>query len=110
MALHPKSKIVALRALLAVTWAEERRLLTTINSDQTSAEEMSTALSALAKLWTNIVLKLADIEDATETSASRQLAAHCNPEQNPVIPIDDRTGNFPNNEPGWRAPSDGPSP
>jgi hypothetical protein len=64
MALHPKSKVVALRALLAVTWAEERRLLTTINSDETSAEEMSKALNDLHKLWSNIVLKLADIEDA----------------------------------------------
>jgi hypothetical protein len=51
MALHPKSKIVALRALLAVTWAEERRLLATINSDETPADEISKALNDLHKLW-----------------------------------------------------------
>src|SRR5438270_6909071 len=67
MALHPKSKIAALRALLAVTRAEERRLLTIINSDQTSAEEMLTALNDLSKLWSNIALKIADIEDSTLT-------------------------------------------
>jgi hypothetical protein len=47
MPLHPESKIVALRALLAVTWAEERRLLTIINSEQASTEEISKALKDL---------------------------------------------------------------
>ena len=56
MILHPKSKIVALRALLAVTWAEERRLLTIINSEQASTEEISKALKDLHKLWNQIVL------------------------------------------------------
>jgi hypothetical protein len=81
MVLHPKSKVVALRALLAVTWAEERRLLTIINSEQTSAEEVSKALNDLHKLWSQIVLQLADIEDATVTSAPSHSPAHCNPEQ-----------------------------
>jgi hypothetical protein len=82
MTLHPKSKIVALRALLAVTWAEERRLLTIINSEQASTEEISKALKDLHKLWSQIVLQLADIEDATVTST--QIALH---------PIDRRVGN-----------------
>ncbi len=81
MTLHPKSKIVALRALLAVTWAEERSLLTTINSDQASSEEVSKALAELHKLWSQIVLKLADIEDATVTSVSSYSPENCNPEQ-----------------------------
>jgi hypothetical protein len=63
MARHPKSKIVALRALLAVTWAEERRLLTIINSEQASTEEIAKALKDLHKLWSQIVLQLADIEE-----------------------------------------------
>lgn len=88
MALHPKSKIVALRALLAVTWAEERRLRTTINSEQTSADEMSTALNVVSKLWRNIVLKLADIEDATVTNASSHSPENCNPEQIARFPVD----------------------
>jgi hypothetical protein len=70
MALHPKSKIVALRALLAVLKEEEQRLLTTINSDQDSAEEMSKALTDLYKLWSMTLLKVADIEDATVSSES----------------------------------------
>ena len=74
MILHPKSKIVALRALLAVTWAEERRLLTIINSEQASTEEISKALKDLHKLWSQIVLQLADIEDATVMST--QIALH----------------------------------
>ncbi|MCU1248989.1 MAG: hypothetical protein JWQ49_2018 [Edaphobacter sp.] len=106
MALQPKSKSVALRALLAVTWAEERRLLTTINSDQTSVEEMSTALNALARLWSNIVLKIADIEDATVASASSHLPPDCNPEQTPALPEDRRVGNVGNDEPGLCAPSE----
>jgi hypothetical protein len=77
MVLHPKSKIVALRALLGVTEAGERRLLTAINSDQTSYEEISKALNDLYILWSKMVLKLADIEDAAVTSAS----SHSNPEQ-----------------------------
>jgi hypothetical protein len=74
MTLHPKSKIVALRALLAVTWAEERRLLTINNSEQASTEEISKALKDFHKLWSQIVLQLADIEDATVTST--QVALH----------------------------------
>jgi hypothetical protein len=100
MALHPKSKVVALRALLAVTWAEERRLLTTINSEETSADEMSKALNDLHKLWSKIVLQLADIEDATVTSASSHPPAHCNSEQIAAHPIDRRVGNGRNDEPG----------
>ena len=69
MALHPTSKIVALRALLAVLEEEEQRLLTT-NSDQASAEEMSKALTNLYKLWSMTLLKVADIEDATVSSES----------------------------------------
>jgi len=90
MTLHPKSNIFALRALFAVTEAEERRLLTAINSDETSAEEMSKALNDLYKLWSKTVLKLADIEDATVTSASSHSPAHCNPEQIAAHPIDRR--------------------
>jgi len=93
MILHPKSKIVALRALLAVTWAEERRLLTIINSEQASTEEISKALKDLHKLWSQIVLQLADIEDATVTSA--QIALH---------PIDRRVGNARDDEPRLCAP------
>jgi hypothetical protein len=89
MALHPKSKAVALRALLAATWTEERRLLTTINSDQASSEEVSKALAELHKLWSQIVVKLADIEEATETNASSHSPAHCNPEQ--VLGVERRT-------------------
>ena len=103
MALHPKSKIVALRALLAVTWAEERRLLATINSDETPADEMSTALDDLHKLWSQIVLKLADIEDATVASASSHL-----PEQIAARSIDRRIGHVCNDEPGLGAPSECP--
>ena len=93
MTLHPKSKIVALRALLAVTWAEERRLLTIINSEQASTEEISKALKDLHKLWSKIVLQLADIEDATVTST--QIALH---------PIDRRVGNARDDELGLCAP------
>jgi hypothetical protein len=104
MVLHPKSKIVALRALLAVTWAKERRLLTTIDSDQTSAEEMSTALNDLSTLWSNIALKIADIEDATVTSASSHLPAQCNPEQISSPPPDRQLENVRSYEPGlWFA-------
>jgi hypothetical protein len=103
MALHPKSKIVALRALLAVTWGEERRLLTIINSDETPADEMSMALNELHKLRSQIVLKLADIEDATVPSASGHL-----PEQIATPPIDHRGGNPRDDEHGscmpWECP------
>ena len=70
MAVHPKSKIIALRALLAVVNEEEQRLLTIINSDQTPAEEISKALNDLHKLWSTTVLKVADIEDATATKTA----------------------------------------
>ena len=99
MVLHPKSKIVALRALLAVTWAKERRLLTTIDSDQTSAEEMSTALNDLSTLWSNIALKIADIEDATVTNASSHSPENCNPEQIARLPLDRPVGDVRNDEP-----------
>jgi hypothetical protein len=99
MALHPKSKIVALRALLAVTWAEERRLRTTINSDQSSADELSTALNVVSKLWRDIVLKLADLEDATVTNASSHSPENCNPEQIARLPLDRSVGDGRNDEP-----------
>ena len=99
MALHPRGKIVALRALLAVTWAEERRLLTIINSEQASTEEISKAFKVLHKLWSQIVLQLADIEDATVTSASSHSPENCNPEQ--IAAFDGRrVGNVSNDEPG----------
>jgi hypothetical protein len=90
MALHPKSKVVALRALLAVTEAEERRLLTAINSDETPAKEMSKALTDLYQLWSRTVLKLADIEDATVPSESSRSPADCNSEQIAEHPIKGR--------------------
>jgi hypothetical protein len=107
MALHPRSKIVALRALLAVTWAEERRLLASIDSEQTPAEEISKALKDLHKLWSQIVLQLADIEDPTVTSASSHSAAHRNHEQIAAPAIDHQGGNG-DDEPGscvpWECP------
>ena|ERR1700692_3168683 len=97
MVVHPKSKIVALRAVLAVAWQEERRLLTIINSNETSAEEVSKALNDLHKLWSQIVLQLADIEDATVTSARSISPAKCNPEQ--IAALDHRqVGNIPTSE------------
>ena len=104
MALHPKSKIVALRALLAVTWAEERRLLAIVNSEQTSSEEISKALKDLHKLWSQIVLHLADIEEATGTSASSHSAAHRHHEQIAAPAIDHPGGNARDNEPGSCVP------
>ena len=59
-----KSRILALRALLAVVHEEERKLLAIINSDQTPAEEVSKAFNDLHKLWSTTVLKVADIEHA----------------------------------------------
>jgi hypothetical protein len=78
MALCPNSKTVALRALVAVIKDEEQRLLAAINSDQTSAEEISKALNDLYTLWSTTALKLADIEDAPVTSASSPSAVQCN--------------------------------
>ena len=69
MAAHPKSRIIALRALLAVVREEEQKLLKIINSDQTSPEEISKALNELHKLWSIILLKVADLKDATATSS-----------------------------------------
>jgi len=63
MSPHPKSKVIALRALLAVIKEEERRLLITINSEQTPPDEMSSAISDIYKLWSRMLLKLADIEE-----------------------------------------------
>jgi len=60
---------------------------------------MSKALNDLHKLWSQIVLKLADIEDATGTSASSHSAAH---------PIDRRAENVRNDELGLCAPSECP--
>jgi hypothetical protein len=84
MVLRPNSKIVALRALVAVIKDEEQRLLAAINSDQTSAEEISKAFNDLYTLWSTTALKLADIEDAPVTSASSQSAAQCNHRQSAV--------------------------
>ena len=71
MSFRPKSKILALRALLAVVNEEEQRLFAIINSDQTPAEEVSKAFNDLYKLWSTTVLKAADIEDAAVTSVIR---------------------------------------
>jgi hypothetical protein len=65
--MQPKSKILALGTLLAVIRQEDQRLLTAINSDQISTEEMSRAIKDLYKLWSATVLKVADIEDAPVT-------------------------------------------
>ena len=83
MALRRNSKILAVRALLAVVKSEEQRLLAAINSDQSSPEEISKAFNDLYTLWRTTVLKLADIEDASLTSVSSpslssQSAAQCN--------------------------------
>jgi len=77
---QPLQAIVELRTV-AVTNEEEQRLLTIINSDQTSPEEISKALNELYKLWSTTVLKIADIEEATVTSASSYSPENCNPEQ-----------------------------
>ena len=61
MATHPKTRIIALQALFAVVNEEEQKLLTIINSDQTSAQEISKALNDLHKLWSTTVLKVADL-------------------------------------------------
>jgi hypothetical protein len=108
MVFHPRSTIVALRALLAVTWAEERRLRTIITSEQTSADEVSMALNVVSKLWSRVVLKLTDIEDATVTSACSHLPANCNPEQSPRLPVDRQVGNVHNGDPIRYAPSETP--
>jgi hypothetical protein len=64
MPFRPKSRILALRALLSVVHEEEQRLLAIINSDQTPAEEVSKAFNDLHKLWSTTVLKADDIERA----------------------------------------------
>jgi hypothetical protein len=84
MVLSPNSKIVALRALVAVVKDEEQRLLAAINSDQTSAEEISKALNDLYTLWSTTALKLADLEDAPVTSPSSPSAVQCNQGQSAV--------------------------
>jgi hypothetical protein len=86
-----------------VTWAEERRLRTTINSEQTSADEVSTALNVVSKLWRDIVLKLADIEDATVTNASSHSPENCNPEQIARLPLDRPVGDVRNSAGGGKA-------
>jgi hypothetical protein len=68
MSFRTRSKILALRALLAVVNEEEQRLLAIINSDQTRAEEVSKAFNDLYKLWSTTALKAADLEDATVRS------------------------------------------
>jgi hypothetical protein len=68
MSFRPKSKILALRALLAVVHEEEQRLLAIINSDQTPAEDVSKSFNDLYKLWSATVLKVAAIEDAAVPS------------------------------------------
>lgn len=77
MVLRPDSKIVALRALVAVIKDEEERLFAAIHSDQTSAEEISRALYDLYTLWSTTALKLADMEEGSVTSASRPSPAQC---------------------------------
>ena len=67
MSFRPKSRILALRALLAVVHEEEQKLLAIINSDQTPPEEVSKAFNDLYKLWSSTVLKAADLEDARVT-------------------------------------------
>ena len=79
MVLRPNSKIVALRALVAVIKDEEERLFAAIHSDQTSAEEISRALYDLYTLWSTTALKLADMEEESVTSASRPSPAQCLP-------------------------------
>lgn len=77
MVLRPNSKIVALRALVSVIKDEEQKVFATINSDQTSAEEISKSLNDLYTLWSATALKLADMEEASVTSASQASAAQC---------------------------------
>lgn len=64
MPFRRKSRILALRALLAVVHEEEQRLIAIINSDQTPAEDVSHAFNDLHKLWSATVLKVAEIEHA----------------------------------------------
>ena len=82
MVLRPDSKIVALRALVAVIKDEEQRLFAAINSDQTSAEEISKAFNDLYTLWSTTALKLADIEE--EPVTPRPSAAQCDHGQRAV--------------------------
>jgi hypothetical protein len=84
MVLSPNSKIAALRALVAVVKDEEQRLLAAINSDQTSADEISKAFNDLYMLWSTTALKLADLEVAPVTSAPTPSAAQCNQGQRAV--------------------------
>jgi hypothetical protein len=69
MSFRRKSKILALRALLAVVHEEEQRLLAIINSNETPAEEVSKAFNDLHQLWSRTVLKATDIEDAPVPSS-----------------------------------------
>jgi hypothetical protein len=78
MVLRPNSKVVALRALVAVIKDEEQKVFAAIDSDQTSAEEISKALNDLYTLWSTTALKLADMEEESLTSASTPSAAQCN--------------------------------
>jgi hypothetical protein len=78
MVLRPNSKVAALRALVAVIKDEEQRLFAAINSERTSAEEISKALNDLYTLWSTTALKLADIEEEPVTSAPSPSAAQCN--------------------------------
>ena len=84
MVLSPNSKTAALRALVAVVKDEEQRLFAAINSDQTSADEISKALNDLYTLWSMTALKLADFEDAPVTSAPIPSAAQCKHGQSAV--------------------------
>jgi hypothetical protein len=77
MVLRPNSKVVALRALVAVVKDEEQRVFAAIDSEQTSAEEISKALNDLYTLWSATALKLADMEEESVTTASRASAAQC---------------------------------
>jgi hypothetical protein len=69
MSFRRKSKILALRALLAVVSEEEQRLVAIINSDETPGEEVSKAFNDLHKLWSTTVLKATDIEDTAVPSS-----------------------------------------
>ena len=55
-----------------------------------------------------MVLKLEDVDDAMETSASSYSPSHRSPEQMTAHSIDRRVGNVRNDEPGLCATSERP--
>jgi hypothetical protein len=94
MVLHPKSKIVALRALLAVTWGQKSAdFLQSLILSRPLLRKFRTRSRTSTSFRAQIVLQLADIEDATVTSA--QIALH---------PVDRRVGNARDDEPTLCAP------